>query len=162
MQAALQQTERRDGRGKSRQVKFAFGLTIFAYVSYATLFEAAPRLGFEWVHAAEFVPAYGSHIVSARCTTLNGFMFNTCDVKATTASGQTVSLNDKRFGHAPTGAVSLLQRPGNPTVYSTDVSLRTLNQRLYFMMFAAPLSVLLFIGGGMLVARKARLRSRFA
>ena len=117
-------------------LKLLIGLVALGLVLYHTVFSSsASRLYAEWTNASDFVPASGSRLKSVECTNISLFIANDCTATAVTASGKTVEISDWRFGRAPSGRVLLMQRSSDPDVYSTNVSLDTLTQRLIFLVF---------------------------
>jgi hypothetical protein len=124
----------------------ALGLLMFGYAFYAAWFKAAPRFYAEWTHAAEYVPAGDARIVSARCTNYDLVVISFCDVKLATDDGRVETLTDARFGPAPQGRVRLMERGTVPPQYSTDLSLRTLHQRLAVFIVGAFVTVFFALG----------------
>ena len=96
-------------------------------------------------HGRDFVPAQGYKITNYECTTWNLFMFNDCTVTfVSLQSGESRQITDWRFGWAPSDPVRLLQRRDDASSVTTDVSLRTLWNRV--------LVALTLIGSGALLA----------
>jgi hypothetical protein len=82
----------------------------------------------------DFEPAAGARIVAANCTNWNLVMFNRCHVRfAEFGETRASDLTFWRFGRAPGGRVRLLERHGTPHLFSTDVALATLSNRLAFV-----------------------------
>lgn len=131
----------------------AIGFVMFAYMFYLEWFIAAPRFYAEWTHADAFVPAHDARIVKAKCTNFDLVLANNCEVTLVTADGRTQTLTDWRFGRAPSGTVRLLERATTPPSYSTDVSLRTLHQRLAMFVAMAVLSAFFVVGSLILLVR---------
>jgi hypothetical protein len=125
------------------------GLLVFGYSLYVTWFQAAPRFMREWRHADTFVPAWDARIITAKCENFDIVIANNCVVKAVTKGGEAVEITDWRFGRAPQGQVHLMERDTVPPRYSTDISLRTLDQRLAMFVLADVASVL--FGAGLLI-----------
>jgi|SRR5690242_13533869 hypothetical protein len=95
---------------------------------------SARRVLSDFQHADQFVPAHDLKITNAECTNWNFVMFDQCTVTfASTRGGQSAQLTDWRFGPAPEGPVRLMLLPGDASVVTTDVSLKTLNNRIAFV-----------------------------
>ncbi len=139
-----------------RSIRLIIGVLLLGFAAYWMLFHIVPRLYDDWTHAAEFVPAKTAKIIEAKCKTYNLVLFNDCTVRVETTAGRKFEIEDMRFGPAPSDAIRLLERAASPPVYTTDVSLATLNGRLYFAIFAVFLSLLLVIGLILSVIRAMR------
>jgi hypothetical protein len=85
-------------------------------------------------------------------------MFNDCEVNAVTATGQTFTIEDWRFGRAPTRRVVLLERATVPPSYSTSVSLATIQQRLYLLACEMLFSILFLVSLIVYVFKSLRTR----
>src|SRR5262249_20798001 len=96
-------------------------------------------------HARDFVPAQDYAIKNYQCTNVNGFMFNHCTVTFVSLQSRVSrQFTDWRFGRAPREPIQLLQRRGDASAVTTDVSLQTVWNR--------QLVVLTFLSFGALVA----------
>jgi hypothetical protein len=142
-----------------KSLRIILGFLLIGFFAYFILFRALPRFYDEWQHAAEFAPAQHAKLVEAKCKTWNLFLFNNCTVKGETNTGEKFEIEDFRFGPAPTGSVTLLERPTNPPTFSTTVSLATLHERFYFLAFAVAASILFIIGILLYVVKALRGRS---
>jgi hypothetical protein len=112
-------------------------IAIFAWYS-------GPRLVRDFRHAGDFISAQGHRITDAKCTNWNGGIVSECTVKFTAPNSQaSQEITDWRFGSAPEGRVQLMQRRGDATALTTDVSLATLSNRM-------ALALTLLLGGGVL------------
>jgi hypothetical protein len=121
-----------DARMRKNRLKLLIGFLVTGYFAYATCFYAIPRLYREWTHAGQFAPVLNARIIEARCTNWDFVLFNECRVRAALPSGEVMTIEDWRFGSAPTGTVRLVGAAAEPPIYSTDVSIRTLWARLAF------------------------------
>jgi hypothetical protein len=114
------------------------GLAMFVWNS-------VPRLMSEVWHARDFVPAQSYAITKYQCTNWNLFIFNDCTATfVSLLSAESRQITDWRFGRAPSGPVHLLQRRDDVSSVTTDVSLRTLWNRM--------LLALTLVGGGAFLA----------
>ena len=100
------------------------------------------------LHAREFVPAQNFTITDYKCTNWNAFMFNDCTATfVSRQSGESRQITDWRFGRAPRDPARLLQRRDDASSVTTDVSLRTLWNRvlaaLTLVVFGAVLAIAL-------------------
>jgi len=112
-------------------MKKAIGITLVFGLIAAFLWHNVPRLMSEVWHARDFVPAQSYAITNYECTNVNGFMWNHCTVTfASLQSGESRQITDWRFGRAPSDPVQLLQRRDDASSVTTDVSLRTLWNRV--------------------------------
>lgn len=141
-----------------RSIRLIIGVLLLGFAAYWFLFHIVPRLYDDWTHVAEFVPAKTAKIIEAKCKNYSLVLFNDCTVSVETTSGSKFEIEDMRFGRAPSDAVRLLERPASPPVYTTDVSLATLNGRLYFAIFAVFLSLLFVVGMVLSIFRAMRRR----
>lgn len=112
------------------------------------IWNCVPRLINDLWHARDFVPAQGYAITKYECTNWNLFMFNDCTVTfVSLQSGESRRIMDFRFGRAPSDPVELLQRRDDASSVTTDVSLRTLWNRVLLALllvgFAAVLTLAL-------------------
>jgi len=104
-----------------------------------------PRVMSDLLHAGDFVPAQGYVVTRYECTNWNFFMFNDCTVTfVSLQTGESRQIMDFRFGRAPSERGQLLQRRDDPSSLTTDVSLRTVWNRL--------LVILSFIVFGLCIA----------
>ena len=106
------------------------------------LSNSVPRLMTDLWHARDFVPAQSYMVTKYECTNWNLFMFNDCTVTfISLQSGESRQIMDVRFGPAPRDPVRLLQRRDDASSVTTDVSLRTVWNRLsivvMFVLFGA-------------------------
>jgi hypothetical protein len=112
-------------------MKTLIGIMLIFGTIAVFLWNSVPRLISELWHARDFVPAQSYMITNYKCTNWNLFMFN--DSTATYVSlqsGESLQFTDWRFGRAPSGPVQLLQRRDDVSSVTTDVSLRTLWNRV--------------------------------
>ncbi len=94
------------------------------------LWATAPRLVSDALHAKQFVPAYSLKLTGYQCTNVNGFMWNHCTTTYVSVPGNVKgTFEDWRFGRAPNQMASLMQRRGDASAVTTDVSLDTLWSR---------------------------------
>jgi hypothetical protein len=92
------------------------------------------------------VPAGDARIVSAGCTNYDLAVIGLCEVKLATDGGRVQTLTDARFGPAPQGRVRLMERDTVPPQSSTDLSLRTLYQRLAVFVVGGFVTVFFVLG----------------
>jgi len=112
-------------------MKHAIGVTIVFGGIAMFLWDGAPRVMSDVWHARDFVPAQGHRITSYRCTNLNAVMFNHCTVTFVSPQGrEPQQIADWRFGRAPQDPIQLLQLRDDASSVTTDVSLRTLWNRV--------------------------------
>jgi len=98
-------------------------------------------------HGRDFVPAQGYKITNYECTTWNLFMFNDCTVTfVSLQSGESRQITDWRFGRAPRDRAQLLQRRDDVSSVTTDVSLRTLWNRVLVALTLVGFGAFLAIG----------------
>jgi hypothetical protein len=95
------------------------------------VWNSVPRLMSDVWHARDYVPAQSYTVTNYECTNVNGFMFNHCTVTfVSLQSRESRQITDWRFGRAPRDPVQLLQRRDDVSSVTTDVSLRTLWNRV--------------------------------
>jgi hypothetical protein len=112
-------------------MKFVIGITLVFAGMVMFAWNIVPRLMSEVWHARDFVPAQSYTIKKYECTNWNLFIFNDCTVTfVSLQSGESRWIMDWRFGRAPSGPVQLLQRRDDASSVTTDVSLRTLWNRV--------------------------------
>ena len=116
-------------------MKFMLKL-IFLFGAIAWLLSnSVPRLMGDFWHARDFVPAQSYAMTNYKCTNWNLFMFNDCTATfVSLQSGESRQITDWRFGRAPGGPVQLLQRRDDASAVTTDVSLRTVWNRLLMVL----------------------------
>jgi hypothetical protein len=113
-------------------MKFLIGITLVVGAIAMFMWNSVPRLMSEVWHARDFVPAQNYAITNYKCTNWNLFMFNDCTVTfVSLQSGESRQITDWRFGRAPRDPVQLLQRRDDVSSMTTDVSLRTLWNRVF-------------------------------
>jgi hypothetical protein len=107
-------------------------VTTLVFVGTATLvWSVTPRLMRDVTHAGDYVPARSHTLTDYRCTNVNLFMFNHCS--ATFVSPQArepQEITDWRFGRAPREMAQLLELRDDVSSVTTDVSLRTVWNRM--------------------------------
>jgi hypothetical protein len=109
----------------------AIGVTLLFGTIAVFVWNSVPRLVSDVRHAREFVPAQSYTIKNYECTNWNVFMFNDCTVTfASLQGGEPRQITDWRFGPAPSDPVHLLQWRDDVSSMTTDVSLRTLWNRV--------------------------------
>ena len=112
-------------------MKNAIGITLLFGTIAVFVWNSVPRLMSDVWHARDFVPAQSYAITKYECTNWNLFMFNDCAVTfVSLQSGESRQITDWRFGRAPRDPVQLLQRRDDVSSVTTDVSLRTLWNRV--------------------------------
>jgi hypothetical protein len=95
------------------------------------LWSTVPRLWTDYQYADEFVPARNLKLTRYQCTNWDLAVANRCAATfQSTVTHATGEITDWRFGRAPTDRVVLLQRRDDPSAVTTDVSLRTLWNRI--------------------------------
>ena len=129
-------------------MKIVIGITLIFGTIAMFLWNSVPRLMSDVWHARDFVPAQSYTITDYKCTNWNGFMFNECTATfVSQQSRESRQITDWRFGRAPRDPVQLLQRPDDASSVTTDVSLRTLWNRLLvaltLVVFGAVLAIAL-------------------
>src|SRR5882757_5824054 len=129
-------------------MKIVIGLTLVFGTIAMFIWNSVPRLTSDLWHSREFVPAQNFTITDYKCTNWNGFMFNECTATfVSRQSRESRQITDWRFGRAPRDPVQLLQRPDDASSVTTDVSLRTLWNRLLvaltLVVFGAVLAIAL-------------------
>jgi hypothetical protein len=129
-------------------MKIVIGLTLIFGTIAMFMWNSVPRLMSDLWHTREFVPAQSFTITNYKCTNWNGFMFNECTATFVSRQGrESRQITDWRFGRAPRDAVQLLQRRDDASSVTTDVSLRTLWNRLLaaltLVVFGAVLAIAL-------------------
>jgi hypothetical protein len=145
--------------GTFRSETALLALLLFGYPCYTTWFQAAPRLVTEWKHASDYVPAGDARILSIHCTDFDIAVLSWCDTRLATGSGRVQQLTDTWFGRAPHGRVQLMEWATVPPQYSTDLSLRTLHERLAVFILGGFLT--LFFAAGFARMTWNTLRIRF-
>jgi lysylphosphatidylglycerol synthetase-like protein (DUF2156 family) len=118
-------------------------LVLFGGIT-ALLWGVTPRLISDFRHAGEFVPAQGMTITNYQCTNWNIGIIDDCTVTYRTVTGETRSMTDWRFGRAPRDKVTLMNRRDDATTVTTDLSLRTLWNRIA-LAFCVLLTGLFFV-----------------
>jgi hypothetical protein len=112
-------------------MKVAIGLTLVFGTIVMFIWNSVPRLMSDLWHSREFIPAQSHTITDYKCTTWNLFMFNDCTVTfVPRQGGASRQITDWRFGWAPSDPIHLLQRRDDASSITTDVSLRTLWNRV--------------------------------
>lgn len=117
-------------------VRATIGMTFLFGVIAIFLWNMTPRLMRDFSHAGDYVPAQSHTITDYKCTNYNGFMFNECT--ATFVSPQTherQQITDLRFGRAPHERGQLLELRDDASSVTTDVSLRTVWNRMAVALF---------------------------
>ena len=128
-------------------MKIAIKLTLVFGLLVTFLWNSVPRLMSDIWHARDYVPAQSYAITDYKCTNWNFFMFNDCTVNfISLQSGESRQIMDFRFGRAPSDPVQLLQRRHDASSVTTDVSLRTVWNRVLVVFFLAGFGVVLAIG----------------
>jgi hypothetical protein len=116
-------------------MKIVIITTIVFGVIAMFLWNTVPRLISDVWHARDFVPARSYTITDYKCTNWNGFMFNDCTTSfVSQQSRESRQITDWRFGRAPSDPVRLLQRRDDASSLTTDVSLRTLWNRVLLVL----------------------------
>jgi hypothetical protein len=127
-------------------MKLVIGMTIIFGTIVMFICNSAPRLVSDLWHAREFIPAQNFTITNYKCTNWNGFMFNECTATfVPRQSRESRQITDWRFGRAPREPVQLLQWRDDASSVTTDVSLRTLWNRLLVALTLVLFGVLLTI-----------------
>jgi hypothetical protein len=112
-------------------MKIVIGMTIIFGTIVMFMYNSLPRLVSDLRHAREFTPAQNFKITNYKCTNWNGFMFNECTATfVSQQSRESRQITDWRFGRGPREPVKLLQWRDDASSVTTDVSLRTLWNRL--------------------------------
>jgi hypothetical protein len=112
-------------------MKNVIGMTLLFGTIAMFVWNSVPRLMSDVWHARDFVPAQSYKITNYECTNWNVFMFNDCTVTfVSLQSRESRQITDWRFGPAPSDPVQLLQRRDDVSSVTTDVSLRTLWNRV--------------------------------
>jgi len=112
-------------------MKVVIGMTIIFGTIVMFMCNGVPRLMSDLWHAREFTPAQNFTITNYKCTNWNGFMLNECTATfVSRQSRESRQITDWRFGRAPRDPVQLLQWRDDASSVTTDVSLRTLWNRL--------------------------------
>ena len=125
-------------------MKIVIGIILVFGAIVTFLWSTVPRLANDVWHARDFVPAQGYTVTSYKCTNWNVFMWNDCTV--TFVSQQTREsrqIMDWRFGRAPHDPIQLLQQRDDAFSVTTDVSLRTLWNRVLVVLFMVCFGVVL-------------------
>src|SRR5215831_10280977 len=127
-------------------MRLVIGLTIVFGGIAMILWLSGPRLISDVWHR-DFVPAQGYTITSYECTNVNAVMFNHCTVTfVSQQSRERQQITDWRFGRAPQDPIQLLQRRDDPSAVTTDVSLRTLWNRVLLALMVVVGGIFLAIG----------------
>jgi hypothetical protein len=112
-------------------MKNAIGITLLFGAIAFFVWNSGPRLMSDVWHSRDFVPAQSYKITNYECTNWNLFMFNDCTVTfVSLQSHESRQITDWRFGPAPSDPVQLLQRRDDESSVTTNVSLRTLWNRV--------------------------------
>ncbi|SED66446.1 hypothetical protein SAMN05519104_4039 [Rhizobiales bacterium GAS188] len=138
-------------------MRFLIGMVaIFGGIA-AILWNSAPRVLSDFRHADEFIPAANLRVTSYKCTNWNLVMFDNCKLAfESTASRQSGQLEDWRFGGTPSEPVHLLQQRDDPSMVTTDVSLKTLWNRLAFAATVALVGLFFALALAVKMARATR------
>jgi hypothetical protein len=127
-------------------MKFVVGMTIIFGTIVMFMWNSVPRLMSDLRHAREFTPAQNFTITNYQCTNVNWFMFNNCTATfVSRQSRESRQITDWRFGRAPRDPVQLLQWRDDASSVTTDVSLRTVWNRLLVALTLVLFGVLLTI-----------------
>jgi hypothetical protein len=126
------------------------GMTIIFGTIAMFLWTSAPRLLSDAWHPRDFVPAQSQTITDYKCTNWNGGIVNECTARfVSPQSGAPRQITDWRFGPAPRESARLLQRRDDVSAVTTDVSLRTLWNRvalaLTLVLFGVVLAIALMV-----------------
>ena len=128
-------------------MKNVIGIALLFGTIAMFMWNSVPRLMSDVWHARDFVPAQSYTITDYKCTNWNGFMFNECTATfVSQQSRESRQITDWRFGRAPRDPVQLLQRPDDASSVTTDVSLRTLWNRLLVALTLVVFGAVLAIG----------------
>jgi hypothetical protein len=128
-------------------MKIIIGITLVFGAIAMFVWNSVPRLMSEVWHAHDFVPAQNYTITNYKCTNWNLFMFNDCTVTfVSLQSGESRQITDWRFGRAPRDPVQLLQRRDDVLSVTTDVSLRTLWNRVLVALTLVGFGAVLLLG----------------
>jgi hypothetical protein len=116
---------------KTGTKRHAIGMTIMFGAIAMSLWSGAPRLMSDFRHAGDFVPAQSRTITDYKCKNWNFVIVSECTVTfVSPPSRDSQQITDWRFGPAPRDPVRLLQRRDDASSVTTDVSLRTLWNRI--------------------------------
>jgi hypothetical protein len=125
-------------------MKFILKIAIIFGAIAWLLSSSVPRLMSDLWHARDYVPAQGYTATKYECTNVNGFMFNHCTVTfVSLQSRESREITDWRFGRAPSDPVQLLQRRDDASAVTTDVSIRTVWNRLLMALMLVLFGVVL-------------------
>jgi hypothetical protein len=112
-------------------MKTIMGFTLIFGTIAMFIWNSVPRLMSDLWHRSEFVPAQNFTITDYKCTNWNVFMFNECTATfVSRQGGESRQITDWRFGWAPRDPVHLVQWRDDASAVTTDVSLRTVWNRL--------------------------------
>jgi hypothetical protein len=127
-------------------MKFVVGMTIIFGTIVMFMWNSVPRLMSDLRHARKLTPAQNFTITNYQCTNVNWFMFNKCTATfVSRQSRESRQITDWRFGRAPRDPVQLLQWRDDASSVTTDVSLRTVWNRLLVALTLVLFGVLLTI-----------------
>jgi fumarate reductase subunit D len=128
-------------------MKILIGLMLIFGTIAMFIWNSVPRLTSDLWHSREFVPAQNFTITDYKCTNWNVFMFNECTATfVSRQGGESRQITDWRFGWAPRDPVHLVQWRDDASAVTTDVSLRTLWNRLLVAVTLVLFGVLLAMG----------------
>ena len=119
--------------------RMTIGMTIVFGAIALFLWNMAPRVMRDISHAGDYVPARSHMIADYECTNVNWFMWNHCSATfVSPEAGERQEITDWRFGRAPREWARLLELRDDASSVTTDVSLRTVWNRMAFgAVFAA-------------------------
>lgn len=143
--------------------RFTIGAAVVLLGIASILWSSVPRLWTEYQRADAFVPAQDWRLTNYQCANLKFGLFDRCTVKFVSAATHTTrTIADWRFGPAPAESVTLLQLPDNPSAVTTDVSLRTLSNRMAMIASFALFGVLTLFTLMRKIAQPGAGRRRYA
>jgi hypothetical protein len=115
-------------------MRFLIGIVVIFGGMAMLLWDSVPRVISDFRHADEFVPASNLKVTSYTCKNWDLALLDNCTVTFQSSPGTPPrQLEDWRFGRAPSEPIHLLQRRDDPSIVTTDVSLRTLSNRIVFV-----------------------------
>jgi len=128
-------------------MKIVIGITLVFGMIAMFIWNSVPRLASDLWHGREFTPSRNFTITKYECTNWNVFMWNECTTTFMShQTGVSQQITDWRYGWAPSDPVQLMQWRDEPASVTTDVSLRTLWNRLLVALTLVLLGLLTTIG----------------
>jgi hypothetical protein len=134
--------------------RYAIPMLLLFFLGFIlSINENAPGLWNDIRHYNNFILAAHAEIKNVECTNWNYVMFHKCKVTISEPNGYQI-LYENRFGRFASENFVLLQDQMNPTIFTTNIGLKTLNNRITYFLIMDALGGLFLVIGSIIVVRK--------